>query len=30
MTIMWRKWVGSQAEYDAIPTKDPGTLYVIV
>lgn len=23
-------WLGSQAEYDAIPTKDAETLYVIV
>ena len=26
----WKMWTGSQAEYDAIPTKDPNTLYVIV
>lgn len=26
----WTKWVGSQAEYDAVAVKDPATLYVIV
>jgi hypothetical protein len=27
---VWRQWVGSQAAYDAIGTKDPNTLYAIV
>jgi hypothetical protein len=26
----WKKWTGTQAEYDAIATKDPNTLYVVV
>jgi hypothetical protein len=26
----WIRWTGTQAEYDAIATKDPTTLYVIV
>lgn len=26
----WTKWTGNQAAYDAIVTKDPNTLYVIV
>lgn len=26
----WTRWTGSQAAYDAIPVKDPATLYVIV
>lgn len=26
----WKKWSGTQAAYDAIPVKDPDTLYVIV
>jgi hypothetical protein len=25
----WGKWVGTQAQYDAITTKDPGVLYVV-
>jgi hypothetical protein len=25
----WHKWTGTQAQYDAISAKDPGTLYVI-
>jgi hypothetical protein len=28
-TGVWLKWAGSQAAYDAIPTKNPDTLYVI-
>jgi hypothetical protein len=27
---VWKSWSGTQAEYDAIPTKDPLTLYAIV
>ena len=27
---VWKAWTGSQAAYDAIGTKDPGTLYVVV
>jgi len=27
---VWRAWTGSQAAYDALPTKDPNTLFVIV
>jgi hypothetical protein len=26
----WAQWTGTQAEYDALPVKDPGTLYVVV
>lgn len=26
----WASWTGTQAEYDAIPVKDPGTMYVVV
>lgn len=26
----WKMWTGTQAAYDAISTKDPSTLYVIV
>ena len=26
----WRQWAGTQAEYDALPVKDPGTLYVVI
>ena len=26
----WEKWVGTQAQYDAIPTKDGDTLYIII
>jgi hypothetical protein len=26
----WKKWTGTQAEYDAVAAKDPDTLYVIV
>lgn len=25
----WTRWVGTQAQYDALPTKDPNTLYVV-
>jgi hypothetical protein len=25
----WARWTGTQAEYDALVTKDPDTLYVI-
>lgn len=25
----WKAWSGTQAQYDAIVTKDPGTLYVV-
>jgi hypothetical protein len=25
----WARWTGTQAEYDALATKDPDTLYVI-
>jgi hypothetical protein len=27
---VWGSWTGSQAEYDAIPTKNPAVLYAIV
>ena len=27
---VWRSWTGTQAAYDAIGTKDPGTLYAVV
>lgn len=27
---VWKRWVGTQAEYDAIVSKDPTTLYVVV
>jgi hypothetical protein len=26
----WTRWSGTQAEYDAIVTKDPITLYVVI
>jgi len=26
----WTRWTGTQAAYDAIPSKDPNTLYVVV
>lgn len=26
----WKRWSGTQAEYDAIAEKDPDVLYVIV
>jgi hypothetical protein len=26
---MWKKWTGTQAAYDALAVKDPGTLYAI-
>jgi hypothetical protein len=26
---LWKAWTGSQAEYDAIAVKDPGTMYVV-
>jgi hypothetical protein len=29
-SFVWKSWSGTQAEYDAIPTKDPLTLYAIV
>lgn len=26
----WKRWTGTQAEYDALPTpRDPGTLYLV-
>lgn len=28
--LNWKRWTGTQAAYDAITTKDPNTLYVIV
>lgn len=28
--IKWTRWYGNQAQYDAISTKDPNTLYVVV
>jgi hypothetical protein len=28
-TGVWRSWTGTQSAYDALPTKDPATLYVI-
>jgi hypothetical protein len=28
-TIMWTMWTGTQAQYDAIVTKDPNTLYCV-
>lgn len=27
--VYWKEWVGTQAQYDAIPTKDAHTLYVV-
>jgi trimeric autotransporter adhesin len=27
---MWKSWSGTQAEFDAIPTKDPNTLYAVI
>lgn len=27
---LWIRWSGTQAQYDAIPVKDPNTLYVVV
>lgn len=29
-TIITPVWFGTQAEYDAIATKDPETLYVVI
>jgi hypothetical protein len=29
ITQRWKIWTGSQAEYDAIGTYDPATLYVV-
>jgi hypothetical protein len=26
---VWQRWTGTQAQYDALPVKDPGTLYAI-
>jgi hypothetical protein len=26
---VWHRWTGTQAAYDALPVKDPGTLYAI-
>jgi hypothetical protein len=26
---VWKSWTGTQSAYDALPTKDPATLYVI-
>jgi hypothetical protein len=26
---MWKKWTGTQAAYDALTVKDPGTLYAV-
>jgi hypothetical protein len=28
-TGVWKSWTGTQAQFDALPTKDPATLYVI-
>jgi hypothetical protein len=28
-TGVWKSWTGTQSAYDALPTKDPATLYVI-
>lgn len=28
-TTGWGKWSGTQAQYDALPIKDPNVLYVI-
>lgn len=28
-SVCWTRWTGTQAEYDAIATKDPNTLYVV-
>lgn len=25
----WARWIGTQAEYDAVDPKDPNTLYVV-
>jgi hypothetical protein len=27
---LWTRWSGTRAAYDAIPSKDPGTLYVVI
>ena len=27
---VWKAWTGTQAQYDAIVTKDSGTLYVVI
>jgi hypothetical protein len=27
---VWKRWYGTQAEYDAIPVKDPNVLYVVI
>lgn len=27
---MWKKWTGTQAQYDALGTYDPDTLYVVI
>jgi hypothetical protein len=26
----WKRWLGTQAEYDALTAKDPFTLYAVV
>jgi hypothetical protein len=28
-TGVWKSWSGTQAQFDALPTKDPATLYVV-
>jgi hypothetical protein len=30
MDDLWSRWSGTQAQYDAIATKDPNTLYVVI
>ena len=27
---VWKSWSGTEAEYNAIPTKDPATLYCVI
>jgi hypothetical protein len=29
VAAMWKRWTGTKAQYDALPTKDPNTLYGI-